>query len=225
MRARWAIAIIGVAVICAAVLLWRYTPLVQWADADRVAQGMTALRDSAWAPLIVIALFVLGGLTVFPLTLLITATAIVFEPSVAVVISIAGALANALTLYAVGRWLIGGTMRSAFGAQIDRLTGALDRSGIIAVAAIRMVPIAPYSLVNLAAGSIGVRLRDYTIGTFLGVLPGTIALTAFGHQLREIIERPTVLNVALLLAIVGGWIALSLLLQQWVARHGRNGAR
>ncbi|WP_348240396.1 TVP38/TMEM64 family protein, partial [Salmonella enterica] len=78
---------------------------------------------------------------------------------------------------------------------VERLRNALDRSGIVAVATIRMVPIAPFTLVNLAAGSIDVRLRDYALGTALGIIPGTAVLTAFGHQLRAIIERPTVANV------------------------------
>jgi uncharacterized membrane protein YdjX (TVP38/TMEM64 family) len=64
-----------------------------------------------------------------------------------------------------------------------------------------------------------VRLRDYVLGTALGVLPGTVALTAFGHQLRAIVERPTLTNVGVLVGIVLAWIALSLALQRWVGRR------
>jgi uncharacterized membrane protein YdjX (TVP38/TMEM64 family) len=217
--ARWLMLGIALAILSAALLVWRFTPLADWADPDRVAAWMERMRESAWAPLIVIAAFVIGGLVMFPLTLLITATAIVFAPWLAVSLSVAGSLSSAIALYGIGRSSMRETLTHAFGAHTERLRRALDRSGVIAVATIRMVPIAPFALVNLVAGAIDVRFRDYVLGTLLGVLPGTIALTAFGHQLREIIERPTLRNVGLLLAAIAAWIVLSLALQRLVSRR------
>jgi uncharacterized membrane protein YdjX (TVP38/TMEM64 family) len=143
----------------------------------------------------------------------------VFSPWLAVSLSLAGSLSSAITLYGIGRSSMRETLTHAFGAHTDKLRRALDRSGIVAIATIRMVPIAPFTLVNLAAGAIEVRFRDYVLGTLLGVLPGTIALTAFGHQLREIIERPTLHNVGLLVAALAAWIVLSLALQRLVSRR------
>jgi phospholipase D1/2 len=216
---RWLI--FGTCVVLAgsAALLWRFTPLAEWAEPGRIVGWMQRIRESPWAPLIVIAAFVVGGLIVFPLTLLIAATAVVFEPWLAVLLAIAGALANAITLYAIGRGLMRDTMTHAFGEYVEKLRGTLDRSGIIAVATIRMVPVAPFTLVNLAAGAIDVRLRDYVLGTLLGVVPGTVALTAFGHQLRQIAEQPTLVNVSLLAAAIAVWVALSLGLQRLVSRR------
>jgi len=213
---RWILVAVALIVCAAGVLLWRYTPLAEWADPERVAAWMQKLRSSAWAPLIVVGVFVIGGLIVFPLTLLITATA------TAIAISISGALANALTLYALGRLVMRDTVFQAFSSAVEKLRSVLSRSGILAVATIRMVPIAPFTLVNLAAGAIEVRLRDYMIGTLLGVLPGTVALTAFGRQLREIVAHPNLKNVGLLVAAILTWIALSIALQRWASR--RSGA-
>ncbi len=206
-------------IVLGAMILWRYTPLAELVEPDRIATWMEQMSESAWAPLVVIAAFVVGGLVMFPLTLLITATAVVFPPWLAIALSVGGALANAITLYFIGRGLMRQTMTHAFGAYVETLRRALDRSGIIAVATIRMVPIAPYTLVNLAAGAIDVRLRDYILGTALGLLPGTLALTIFGHQLREIVANPTVTNIALLVGAVLAWIGLSLGLQRLVSRR------
>jgi phospholipase D1/2 len=219
--ARWLILAMVVVVGAAAMVLWRYTPLAEWADADRIAALMGRMRASAWGPLIVIAAFVIGGLVMFPVTLLITATAVVFDPWWAILLSLSGALANAVTLYAAGRLVMRETVQHAFGTYVDRLRRALDHSGVVAVATIRMLPIAPYSLVNLAAGSINVRLRDYVLGTLLGILPGTIALTAFGHQLREIVARPTLNNVGVLLVVIAAWVTLSFALQRFVSKRRR----
>jgi phospholipase D1/2 len=220
-NARWLIAGIAVFLVSAAFVLWRYTPLAEWADPERIASWLQRIRASVWSPAIVIGAFVIGGLIVFPLTLLITATAVVFPPWAAILLSLAGALTNALVLYAIGRKAMRETMRHAFAAYVEKLRQRLDRSGIVAVATIRMVPIAPFTLVNLAAGAIDLRLRDYVLGTLLGVLPGTLALTAFGHQLRAIIEKPTLENIAILCGVIIVWIALSLALQRAVGRRAR----
>ena len=221
-KARWVLLGVAVGVIAVAVGLWRYTPLAQWADPERVVGWMRALRDSPWAAAFVIGAYVIGGLVAFPLTLLIAATALVFDPLTAIALSLSGSLASALTLYALGRVVMRDTVTHAFATAVDKLRSLLSRSGIVAVATIRMIPIAPFTLVNLAAGAIDVRLRDYTLGTLLGLLPGTLALTAFGRQLREIIERPTWRNVGLLLVAIAAWIAISFLLQRWASRRNRN---
>jgi len=200
-------------------LLWRYTPLAHWAEPQRVADAMRRIGDLPWAPVVVVIVFVIGGFVVFPLTLLITATAVVFAPITAVITSLAGALASALSLYGVGHTFMRQTVNHAFAKHVEKLRRALEHRGIVAVATIRMVPIAPFTLVNLAAGSIGVRMRDYALGTLLGLLPGTLALTAFGRQLRTIVEHPTPANVALLIAAIVAWLALSIGLQRFVARR------
>lgn len=220
--ARLILLTVAVMVVAAAVLLWRYTPLAQWADPDRVTAWMESLRQSPWAPLIVVGVFVIGGLIVFPLVLLIAATATVFDPITAVCVALAGSLANAVTLYLIGRLVMRDTVMHAFATAVEKLQRALSHTGIVAVATVRMVPIAPFTLVNLAAGAIGVRLRDYVIGTLLGLLPGTLALTAFGRQLREIMEHPTAANVGLLVVVAAIWIGLSIALQRWAARRTRN---
>jgi len=221
-KARWILLGIAVTIIAAAIGLWRYTPLAEWADPDRVVGWMRALADSPWSAPLVIGAYVVGGLVAFPLTLLIAATALVFDPLVAIALSLSGSLASALTLYGLGRAVIRDTVTHAFAGAVEKLRGLLSHSGIVAVATIRMVPVAPFTLVNLAAGAIDVRLRDYTFGTLLGLLPGTLALTAFGRQLREIIERPTLANVGLLVAAIAAWIAISLLLQRWASRRNRR---
>jgi phospholipase D1/2 len=217
-RARWLLAVVAATIVGLALLLWRFTPLAQWVTPQRIAGEIATLQQAWWGPVAIIALYVAGGLIVFPVTLLIAATAVVFEPLEALALSFVGVLANAIATYVIGTTLMRGTVRTAFGRTVQRVDAALQGRGVIAVAVIRAIPLAPFTLVNIAMGAVGVRLRDYLFGTALGVAPGIIAVTVFGHQLREIINRPTAVNVALLVAAIGGWVALSLLLQSLVSR-------
>ena len=212
--AAWALALFGLGL-----LLWRCTPLAEWADAKHIAATAAGLQHAWWGPVAVIVLYVIGGLLVFPITLAIAATAVVFDPAMALVLSFAGVLANATVTYLIGNRLIRGTAHAAFGRIILQVNAALADRSVIAVAIIRNVPLAPFTFVNIAMGTVGVRFRDYSLGTALGIAPGIVAVTVFGHQLRAILERPTPANVALLSAAIAGWIALSLLLQRLISRY------
>ncbi len=44
----------------------------------------------------------------------------------------------------------------------------------------RLVPVLPFTAINYAAGLTSVRTRDYTIGTAVGIVPGTVSIVALG---------------------------------------------
>jgi phospholipase D1/2 len=46
-----------------------------------------------------------------------------------------------------------------------------------AIVAVRIVPVAPFAVINLFTGASHIRLRDYLIGTLLGMIPGAAGLT------------------------------------------------
>jgi uncharacterized membrane protein YdjX (TVP38/TMEM64 family) len=85
-----------------------------------------------------------------------------------------------------------------------------------------MVPIAPFTLVNLVAGASRIPLSDYMIGTILGMLPGLILMSALGYQIITILTKPTLLNVTLFILAVVAWIAASLGAQALVLRLRRS---
>jgi phospholipase D1/2 len=224
-RARWRLAVISLAVIGAALVIWRFTPLAEWATAQRMTLLIAELQNAWWGPLAVVALYIVGGVIVFPITLLIAATAVVFEPLSAVALSFVGVLANAIVTYVIGATLVRGTMHAAFDRTVQQVNAALKDRGVVAVAVIRNVPLAPFTFVNMAMGAVGVRLHDYLIGTALGIAPGIVAFSVFGHQLRAILSRPTFANIALLAIAILGWAALSVLLQALISRRNAHKAR
>jgi uncharacterized membrane protein YdjX (TVP38/TMEM64 family) len=218
-NARWLVIALAVALVAAAALVWRYTPLQDIASPSRLAQWIGTFKDAPGSPVAVVGLYVLGGLLAFPLMLLVAATAVVFEPWIALGVSLVGALASAAVVYGIGAKFARGLAHHAFGPALKRTSAALEARGILAVAAIRTVPIAPFTVVNLAAGSIGLRFTGYMIGTALGLAPGIIVLTAFGSQLRSVWQDPTAGKLTVVAAIALLWIALSVVLQRVTARR------
>jgi uncharacterized membrane protein YdjX (TVP38/TMEM64 family) len=166
-----------------------------------------------------IAIFVIGGLLMMPLLALILATALMFDPLLAIAITMTGALLNAAVVYFAGARILRRQAERSFGEVIARVRSALQSSGVIAIAMVRLLPIAPFSLVNVAAGSIGVRFRDYMLGTALGLAPGVVMFSVFGHELKDLVRDPSLSRVLTVVGVAAGWVLLSLAIQRFVSRR------
>jgi uncharacterized membrane protein YdjX (TVP38/TMEM64 family) len=165
------------------------------------------------------AAFVAGGLVVFPVVVLIAATAATFGPVLGFFYAAAGTMVSALVTYALGAWLGKQTLRDLLGPRLDSVRKRVARKGVIAVALIRLVPVAPFTIVNLLAGASEITLTQYLLGTALGMLPGIFMMSVLGHQLSQIILHPSAFSVAMLAAAVLGWIALSIGIQALVSKY------
>ncbi|MCE9648509.1 MAG: VTT domain-containing protein [Parvibaculum sp.] len=200
------------------VLAWRVTPLAAYTDVDTLKTAFTSAENSVWGPLVVIGIFVVAGLFAFPVTLLIAATAAAFGGWQGLVYASCGALTSALVTYYIGRHFGADRLRGLMGPRINRLSQKIASQGILAVAMLRLVPVAPFTLVNLVAGAARVGFIDYTVGTMMGLAPGIVLMSALGRQMMEILKAPTAGDIVMLLGLLVAWAALSFVMQRLVAR-------
>ncbi len=207
----------------ALVALWRYTPLAELTDPRALMQQLQALGGDFWMPLLLLAAYLLGGLVVFPVTVLIVMTGLMFAPLPAFGYALGASLASAALTYGIGRAAGAQPLRNIAGPRINRVTRALSRRGIVSVAALRMLPIAPFTFINLAAGASQVRVSDYMAGTFLGMAPGILVITLLGNQLGQVLSDPEPRQLALLGLLVLGWLGLSLGMQSLASRLRARG--
>jgi uncharacterized membrane protein YdjX (TVP38/TMEM64 family)/phosphatidylserine/phosphatidylglycerophosphate/cardiolipin synthase-like enzyme len=201
---------------------WTMTPLATWTDPALWEDWLQAL-NGGWAIVAVVAIFVVAGLVVFPVTVLIAATAAVFGAWPGVLYAAAGTMASALATYGIGRWLGPGGLRQFFGPRTNVLTRGFARRGIPAVTLIRIVPVAPFSLVNLAAGAFKIPLPDYLIGTAIGLAPGLGLMSLLGDNLIGMIREPTLAGIATIIGVLAVAIGLSIGVQRVISR--RRGPR
>jgi phospholipase D1/2 len=203
-------------------LAWRLTPLAALTNPHTIQQWFADIAAAPAAPVIVLAIFLVGGLLVFPVTLLIAATAATFGPWLGFAYAAAGAAASAILTYGVGALIGRETLESVLGPRLNRIRRAITRHGVLAVATVRMVPIAPFTVVNLAAGASRIPFTDYVLGTILGMLPGLVLMSALGYQIFNVLTAPTPLNVSLFVLAVVAWIGASLGIQALVTRSRRR---
>src|SRR3546814_4591487 len=78
----------------------------------------------------VFAAYLVGGLVVFPVTVLIAVTGMVFPPLPAFAYSLGGTLASALLTYALGRKTGAQPLRNLLGPRVNRVSRALASRGV-----------------------------------------------------------------------------------------------
>jgi len=200
------------------ILSWHLTPLADLVRPEVVQAWLDAAAQSSLAPVIVTGAFVAGGLVAFPVTVLIAATAATFGPWLGLAYAATGTIASAIITYFAGATLGRGVLEDVLGPRLYRIRRMISRRGMLAVAAVRLVPIAPFTLVNLVAGASRIPIQDYIVGTIVGMAPGMIVLSILGFQILSIIMQPTVANVLLFLAAVIGWVGLSVGVQAILLR-------
>jgi uncharacterized membrane protein YdjX (TVP38/TMEM64 family) len=83
------------------------------------------------------------------------------------------------------------------------------------------LPIAPFSLVNLAAGAVSVGLWRFLAGTVLGMAPGFILLSALGDQLYRLLNEPTPAALAAVAGLILLWIAALFVIRRWARQKAR----
>jgi len=198
---------------------WRWTPLSRSLDAAALLEAGARFSELPGAPLLVVAAFVLAGLVAFPVTLLIMLTVLSFGALTGFASALAGSLASALTGYGLGVLLGRHTVRRLAGGRLNRISKRLARRGLLAVVLSRVLPIAPFSIVNLVGGASHVSLRDFALGTLIGMTPGIAAVTLFTDRIRAMLENPTWEN-GLTLTLVFAAIALAgYVLVGWLKRR------
>ncbi|HKY07545.1 MAG TPA: VTT domain-containing protein [Candidatus Binatia bacterium] len=203
----------------------RWTALGEMLHVSALEGSIAWLRDDPNAPLWVIGAYLVGGIIGFPVTLLIFATALTLSTWLAIVYSLLGCILSAMLSYAAGRWLGRKNVMRFAGKRLNRVNRLIAKQGALAVTAVRMVPVAPYSLVNLTAGAVAVPLRDFVLGTFLGMSPGVVGITFFTKLLEQMILTPSVLNFFILLAALLVMLAAITALRRWIASKQTPGRR
>ena len=200
-------------------VVWRATPLKDVVNLASLVGLAEQFESMPFTPAIAIACFTLAASLLVPVTLLIAVTGIVFGPFYGALYAIAGSTLSAALTYGLGMWIGRETVRELLGARINRLSRRIAKRGILAVMVVRVLPVAPFLVINVVAGASHIGLRDFLIGTVFGMAPGIVLTVTFAHHLAEAARRPTAGTVAVLVVVGLVLIASALGLQKLFARR------
>ena len=178
-----------------------------------------AAARGPWAPLVVVAAFVGLAFVGVPQIVLIAAAVITFGPWTGALYSWLGTMVSAAVGFGLGRVAGARTLQRVSGEAVGRFARMVGDNGFLASLIVRLVPSAPFIVVNMAAGVTTMRLRDFLAGTGLGIAP-KIALTAFaGASIVEVLKGGVRGHWLELTAIAGLWLGLGWFARRWLARR------
>jgi uncharacterized membrane protein YdjX (TVP38/TMEM64 family) len=102
--------------------------------------------------------------------------------------TVMAATTGATIVFLVARSSLGEGVTSKVGPWLSRLSEGFRENALSYLLFLRLVPAFPFVIVNLAAAVLGVPLRTYVLGTFIGIIPGTAAFSVAGSGLGSVIK-------------------------------------
>jgi len=216
---RWRVALLVLAALALVGLAvaWSASPLRAWLDADRVVLGLRQLGQSMGLAAAVGG-FALASTLAVPVTFLMLVTMVAFGPWAGMACILAGALCGAAASYSLGALLGREVLQRLGGERVNAVSRRLAERGLLAVVVVRMLPVAPFAVVNMVAGASHIRLRDMLLGTGLGMLPSTVVMAFFVDRIVAALRAPGPLTIALGLLTVVLIVVAAWGLRRWLGR-------
>ena len=161
---------------------------------------------AGWAaPVVFALLYAAFTLVPAPATVLSVAAGVLFGLPVGLAAAMCGAVLGATTAFGLSRGLGRSAVARIPSERLLWLDGKLSRRGLAAVIGIRLVPVIPFPALNYACGLTGIGLRDYVLGTIVGIVPSAAAYTTIGAYGADPGSVPFLLAVGgVTVLVIGG---------------------
>ena len=172
--ARFRLLGLALAVLIAGGLVW----LLLGGEVDAVQRAVAA--TGAWGPVVYVVLHVLLTLVPVSKNLLSGVAGALFGLAGGIAISWVASMLSAVVGFAIARRLGRETVAEMTGPRLARVEDVMRHQGVAAVVVARLTPVLPFTIVNYGSGVSAVSLRDYLVGTAVGIVPGTVGYAAVG---------------------------------------------
>lgn len=224
------IALIGAGLILALSMGWQ-----KYLSFDVLTQQSGALKALvATKPALVIgafmAIYIFATTIAMPGAIWLTiAGGFLFGPFLGTALSATSATIGATLLFFAAQSALGGSLRSRAGGLIDKLEKGFQENAFSYLLTLRLLPIAPFFGVNLAAAFLGVPLRTFILATAIGILPGGFVYAWLGSGIEHVIASGATPDLKIIFSpqVLGpllGLAALALLPTVWkfVSQKGKT---
>ncbi len=170
--------------------------------------------DSPWGLPATVLVFTMAAFVGAPQFVLIAGAVVAFGPALGFAYAWIATMVSALVDFQLARRFGAGVVRRFGGDGVNRISRMVGRTGFWSSLVVRIVPSAPFIVVNMAAGVSHMRATSFLAGTALGIIP-KIALVAFaGGSIIGLAEGDN-----LVMALALGGVALGWLVAVIWARH------
>ena len=190
-------------------------------NGEATVERWLGAASGPWALPVAVAAFAVLAFAGVPQFVLIAAAVVAFGPWTGMGYSWIGTLVSSLVGFYLGRVAGARTLERFSGDGVKRFMSLVGRNGFLASLVVRLVPSAPFIVVNMAAGVTPMRVLDFTAGTAIGIVP-KIVLTAFaGNSIVRLLHGEVGRDALWLVLIAMAWVGIGWLARLWLRARER----
>lgn len=152
--------------------------LTEWTSANR---GL-AIVIYAGVYIVVVAFSLPGG------AVMTISGGFLFGPLIGTPVTVVAATIGASLLFIAAKTALGDALRAKAGPAIRKMEDGFRENELSYMFVLRLVPLFPFFVVNLAPAFLGVSLRNYVIATLFGIIPGTFVYVLVGNGLGAVFD-------------------------------------
>lgn len=172
-------------IIGGAFFAFRYTPLSQYTQKDRLLNLLTQLREHWWGPIGFILIYGIGCVLALPGSLLTLCGGSIFGVAWGTLYNILASNLGATLAFFMARYFGRDFISRFMKGRIEAFDEKVASHGFRFIFTLRLIPLIPFNGLNLGSGLSKIKYRDYLLGSFLGMLPGTFIYTYFADALLK----------------------------------------
>ncbi len=204
------VALLALVAAVVAVVVW--LPIAEW-----LAVGVAWVdAHPTWAWPVYVVSYVLATVLALPGSVLTLAAGFVFGLPLGVALTSIASVTGATCAFLVGRYIARDWVqqRIATNKTVAALDAATRHEGFVIVFLARLSPAFPFNVLNYGLALTAVRLRDFVLASWIGMLPGTVLyvyLGAAAGDLRQLLSGDVDSGLAGRVLLIGGLIATAVL--------------
>jgi len=185
-------------------------------DSERTLEGWLGAARGPWSLPVAVAAFAVLAFIGTPQIVLIAAAVVAFGPLTGAAYSWIGTMVSSMVGFYLGRAAGARVLERFSGGGVRRFMRLVGENGFLASLIVRLVPSAPFIVVNMAAGVTPMRVVDFAAGTAIGIVP-KIALTAFaGASIVQVMKGEGGRDALWLVLVAAAWLAIGWFARRWL---------
>lgn len=161
-----------------------------WGDEISLGEIKDVVKDiGVWTPLVFILAYFLATIFI-PSTPLMAISAILFGFKMGFIYSTIGGILSAIATFYISRILgkewVENILAKEYLSKLNEYNKKLESGAVWDIIIFRNIPIMPFNALNILLGISRVSLKDYTIGSLLGLIPSTAIGVYLGILITKI---------------------------------------
>ncbi len=201
-------------------ILWHIPPFSHYTRPSRLRELFLILENSPYLYPSILLAFIIAGITMFPITGVITATTLLVGIKKGLILSIIGCFLSA-TFTFFGIRFLGSKAKDYLLSKkkIQKLNKIITEEGIVTIMILRIIPIG-YTLISVTAALSDISFSKYIVGTMLGVLPDLLLCIFVAGTIHNILFTGNVKHAFLIFIVVIIFVIFwSFLLKKFISKY------